>query len=107
MYAFKEKKEKSSDNLEESFNNSCRNLFSIICDEKIVGMIGVCIESDRHCIYGFCIDPEYQGRGIGKYSLTHIVDKCRKGNLSRFNLINRNGFYNYFFFFFLLFSISS
>jgi ribosomal protein S18 acetylase RimI-like enzyme len=69
----------SSEIINEFFNSSRRNLYSIKLKNKILGMIGVYDEPSRKYIYGFCIDPEYQKQGIGKYVLQKIVDKLKTG----------------------------
>ena len=58
------------------FNSDKRRLYSISYENIIIGMIGIYKETSRHYIHGFCIDPEYQGRGIGRYSLAKTVDIC-------------------------------
>jgi ribosomal protein S18 acetylase RimI-like enzyme len=80
MNAFHDDEGEATGFLEENFKNPRRNLFSILYDDKIVGMVGVYTEIERHYIYGFCVDRKFQGRGIGKYSLAYIVSKCRNEN---------------------------
>lgn len=77
---FQSNEEEASGFVEENFQNTSRKLFSILYEDHIVGMIGVYTEIDRKYIYGFCIDREYQGRGIGKQSLASIVDICLEEN---------------------------
>jgi ribosomal protein S18 acetylase RimI-like enzyme len=77
---FKSDEEEAFGFVEENFQNHGRNLYSIINENKIVGMIGVYAETDRQYIYGFCIERKYQGMGIGKQSLTSIVEICRQNN---------------------------
>lgn len=74
--AFHSNREEACGMIEANFQSSVRNLYSIIYENNIVGMIGVLAETDRQYIYGFCIDKEYRGRGLGRKSLNLIVEKC-------------------------------
>ncbi len=73
--AFDNGKDESREILEESYHSSKRVLYSIIFGNDVIGMIGVYDESARKYIYGFCIDSEHRGRGIGKYVLYETVKR--------------------------------
>ncbi|NQT60510.1 MAG: GNAT family N-acetyltransferase [Bacteroidetes bacterium] len=60
------------------FKSDRRKLYSILYENVLVGMIGIYAEIDRKYIYGFCVDKEYQGQGIGKQALQNIVNVCLK-----------------------------
>ena len=38
-------------------------------------MIGIYIEEKKYYIHGFCIDPKYRNRGLGRQTLNYIVKK--------------------------------
>jgi ribosomal protein S18 acetylase RimI-like enzyme len=76
--AFNEKEGEPAQIIDEIFKSNRRKLFSIIYDGILVGMIGIYTEEERKYIYGFCVDKEYQGRGIGKQALQKIVIICLK-----------------------------
>ncbi|MGL1890116.1 MAG: GNAT family N-acetyltransferase [Spirochaetaceae bacterium] len=63
----------STDRINDILDGDKRKLFSIEYKSKIVGMIGIYEEETRLYIFGFCIDPEFQKKGIGKYVLSEIV----------------------------------
>ncbi len=73
--AFKSELEASSKRLDDILDGSKRQLYTIKFKSIVVGMIGIFEESSRFYIFGFCIDPEYQHRGIGKYVLSSIVQQ--------------------------------
>jgi ribosomal protein S18 acetylase RimI-like enzyme len=60
------------------YNNmikSSRNEATLIIekDEKTVGKIRLAHQDGEAWIYGFCVFPEYQGKGIGRKVLTNVV----------------------------------
>jgi ribosomal protein S18 acetylase RimI-like enzyme len=60
------------------YNNmikSSRNEGTLIIekDEKTVGKIRVSHQDGEAWIYGFCVFPDYQGKGIGRKVLTNVV----------------------------------
>ena len=71
--AFDNGEDESREILKESFHSSKRVLYSIFSGNDVIGMIGVYDESARKYIYGFCLDSDYRGRGIGKYVLNETV----------------------------------
>lgn len=81
--AFPGDEEDASGFMEENFQNTRRKLFSIFFEDKIAGMIGIYSETERHYIYGFCIDSKYRGKGYGKQSLNSIIDICRQNSCNK------------------------
>ena len=81
--AFNEKDEEAAGIINEIFKSNQRKLFSIKYEDQLVGMIGIYTEVDRKYIYGFCVDEQYQGRGIGKRALQNIVHICLNEKSSR------------------------
>ena len=78
--AFKNEKEETAEIIKEFFTGTKRTLYGIRYNNEIVGMIGISEEENRNYIYGFCIDPNYQKKGIGKYVLSEIVKICMRNN---------------------------
>lgn len=79
--AFKNEKEDTAEIIKEFFIGKKRTLYGISYKNEVIGMIGIYEEENRNYIYGFCIDPKYQRKGIGKYVLSEIVQICiRKNN---------------------------
>jgi ribosomal protein S18 acetylase RimI-like enzyme len=78
--AFNIEDKKSSEFINDFFKSNRRKFYSIFYDEKITGMICVYSETGRQYICGFAVDPEYQGKGIGKQALTAVVQQCLKNN---------------------------
>ena len=62
--------------IDEFLHSTRRRLYTIRFNEDIVGMIGIYDETSREYIYGFCIAPEYQHKGIGSHALTEAVRTC-------------------------------
>ncbi|MBF9017467.1 MULTISPECIES: N-acetyltransferase [unclassified Oceanispirochaeta] len=77
--AFNTKMRDESGIIDDFFKGTKRKLYSIKLQLNVIGMIGVYEEENRNYIFGFCIDPDFQGRGIGKITLSEIV-KCLPGN---------------------------
>ena len=75
---FNSSRNESSEIIKEFFKSRRRTLYSIYYHDCITGMIGVCEESERVYIYGFCVAKDFQGRGIGRQALTRAVEICRK-----------------------------
>lgn len=76
--AFNESEEETTKVIDEIFKSNRRKLFSIFYEDCLVGMIGIYTEEKRKYIYGFCVDKEYQSRGIGKLALQKVVNICLK-----------------------------
>ncbi|MCF7914423.1 MAG: GNAT family N-acetyltransferase [Spirochaetaceae bacterium] len=74
--AFDREERESESILEEFFSSTGRDLYRISYKGGTVGMIGIHAEGQRHYIHGFCIDPAFQGRGIGRYALVQAVNLC-------------------------------
>jgi ribosomal protein S18 acetylase RimI-like enzyme len=53
--------------------NKNEGILIIEKDQKTVGKIRVSHNDGEAWIYGFCVFPEYQGKGIGRKVLTNIV----------------------------------
>lgn len=49
------------------------NMFMIVVNEETVGKIRLYREDEQAWIYGFCILPEQQGKGIGRKVLRRII----------------------------------
>ena len=78
--AFNNENEETQEIIKEIFNSKKRILYGIIYKKEIIGMIGIYEEEKRNYIYGFCIEPKYQKKGIGKYVLNEIVQVCMSKN---------------------------
>lgn len=77
--AFKTEVRGESGIIDDYFKGTKRKLYSIKHQHHVIGMIGVYEEENRNYIFGFCIDPDFQGKGIGKITLSKIV-KCLPEN---------------------------
>ncbi|MCF7916087.1 MAG: GNAT family N-acetyltransferase [Spirochaetaceae bacterium] len=73
---FDREERESESILEEFFSSTGRDLYRISYNGGTVGMIGIHAEGQRHYIHGFCIDPAFQGRGIGRCALVQAVNLC-------------------------------
>lgn len=62
--------------IDEFYESDRRRLFTILFEEKIVGMIGIYQDINKKYLHGFCIDGEYRGRGIGGQVLSSMVVRC-------------------------------
>lgn len=49
------------------------DMFMIALEDKTIGKVRVKREDGEAWIYGFCILPEYQGKGIGRKVLSEVV----------------------------------
>jgi ribosomal protein S18 acetylase RimI-like enzyme len=78
--AFNTKIKDESDRMESLFSATNRTIYSIKFKTEVVGLIGICEEEDRTYIFGFSIDPNFQKKGIGSYTLSEIVKICLLNN---------------------------
>jgi len=65
----------------QSFNPACDGFWIAICDGKIIGSIAVVGEKSpprRARLRWLILDPEFQGRGLGKRLMSGALDFCRK-----------------------------
>ncbi len=76
--AFNADENETAEIIEEFFKSEKRELYGIKYENILIGMIGIYEEQSRYYIYGFCIDPEYQKKGIGHFALNEIVIKCKE-----------------------------
>lgn len=72
--AFNSTKNESEEIIKEFFSSIRRQLYSICYENLLVGMIGIYEEINKQYIYGFCVDPKFQNKGIGKYALSEVVN---------------------------------
>lgn len=78
--AFNTKIKDESDRMESIFSGSNRTIYSIKYKTEVVGLIGIFEDNYRTYIFGFCIDPNFQKKGIGSYTLSEIVKICLLNN---------------------------
>lgn len=76
MLSFNETKEETEKFINDIFLSDRRIFHTLLFHNKIIGMIGIYIEEKRYYICGFCIDPEYRNRGLGRQALNYTVKKC-------------------------------
>lgn len=54
--------------------------YKIICENIIVGFIGLKIYNKTIYVYRFYIDDEYRGIGIGTITLEKVIEKAKREN---------------------------
>jgi len=81
--AFDREERESESILEEFLSSTGRDLYRILYEGGTVGMIGIHAEGQRHYIHGFCIDPAFRGRGIGRRALVQAVNLCLEKDRER------------------------
>jgi len=75
MTSFNDSKKETEDFINEVFLSDKRIFHTVLYHKKIIGMIGIYIEKEKYYIHGFCIDPKYRNRGLGRQTLNYIVKK--------------------------------
>ena len=50
-------------------------------DEKIIGYGIVMLSPGEAHILNICIDPDYQGKGLGRYLLNHLIKKSNQTDI--------------------------
>ena len=76
MSSFSDLKEEAENFINKVFLSDKRIFHTVLFHNKIIGMIGIYIEEEKYYIHGFCIDPKYRNRGLGRQTLSYIVKKC-------------------------------
>ncbi len=76
-----------------TFLDACR--FVLVIDEKVIGWCALSSVSKREVYRGVAedtiyIDPEYQGRNLGKILLQHLINESEKKKLTRYFDSNGN-----------------
>lgn len=76
-----------------AFTNSYVTIF-VFDDEKLVGF-GRAISDGAYqaAIYDVAVIPDYQGKGIGKMIIDHIVQKCPNCNFILYSAPGKDLFY--------------
>lgn len=64
-----------------AFESKFRDQYLAVLDEEFIGVCGVSFESDGAYIFGFGIEPKYQGKGFGKDMLKLVLDDLIKKNV--------------------------
>ena len=54
------------------------NAWVMTLDEAIIGYGVVMLSPGEAHILNICIHPDYQQKGLGRYLLRHLIDKCRR-----------------------------
>ncbi|HEB82345.1 MAG TPA: ribosomal-protein-alanine N-acetyltransferase [Gammaproteobacteria bacterium] len=54
------------------------NAWVMTLDEAIIGYGVVMLSPGEAHILNICIHPDYQQKGLGRYLLHHLIDKCRQ-----------------------------
>lgn len=57
------------------------NAWVVTLDDQIIGYGIVMLSPGEAHILNICIDPEYQGRGLGRYLLRHLVRKSNQTDI--------------------------
>ena len=87
-----------------AFDSEQRHTFISYYQDRPVGMGAIAVESDMLSIYGVCILPEFQGLGLGKELMQHLLKESRRlsdqkvtlevksSNMRAFELYRKLGF---------------
>ena len=67
--------------------SSQSHLYALEYDEKIIGMVTLCIyqcpSGRKACIEDVVVDQDYRGKGYGKVMIDKVIEQCRnKGNVT-------------------------
>jgi ribosomal-protein-alanine N-acetyltransferase len=54
------------------------NAWVMTLDESIIGYGIVMLSPGEAHILNICIDPDYQGKGLGRFLLRHLIKKCQQ-----------------------------
>lgn len=54
--------------------------FKILCNDEMVGFIGIKNYEKEIYLYRFFIDEKYRNQGIGTYALNQIIDMAKEQN---------------------------
>lgn len=57
------------------------NAWVVTLDKKVIGYGIVMLSPGEAHILNICIDPEYQGKGLGRYLLRHLVKKSNQTDI--------------------------
>jgi len=57
------------------------NAWVMTLDEEVIGYGIVMLSPVEAHILNICIDPQYQGRGLGRYLLRHLVNKSNQTDI--------------------------
>lgn len=74
------------DDLAERVSSPQRPVLVVELDGAIVGTLGVTREAEDGRIYGFVIDPDRQGRGLGRDALRRACEQLRADGAQRIGL---------------------
>ena len=81
----------SDETMKTALNNSWY-MVSTYYDEKLIGFGRVVTDGVLHAmIYEMIVDPEFQGKGIGKKILNILVDKCKQQGIRDIQLFCAKG----------------
>ncbi|HDR3649798.1 TPA: GNAT family N-acetyltransferase [Bacillus anthracis] len=71
--AFGDSVENTATWLQKMMNSSSHQVYSVLIDEKVIGIITVSKEDQSTTLSGFAVHPSYQGKGYGKDILTSMI----------------------------------
>lgn len=57
------------------------NAWVMTLDENIIGYGIVMLSPGEAHILNICIDPDYQGKGLGRYLLRHLINKTQQTDI--------------------------
>lgn len=84
--AFGDSGEDARSMAEKSLLSGSREGFAAEYNEKLIGMAYVNYEEEAPCIFGFAIDPEFQGRRLGTHFLNRIIEHVFSKGVSAIKL---------------------
>lgn len=57
------------------------NAWVMTLDRSVIGYGIVMLSPGEAHLLNVCVDPEYQGKGLGRYLLRHLIEKSDKTNI--------------------------
>lgn len=57
------------------------NCWVVLDDDRIVGYGVIMLAAGEAHILNICVDPDYQGRGMGRFLLRHLISRCAKNDI--------------------------
>jgi ribosomal protein S18 acetylase RimI-like enzyme len=68
------------------YESGAQPTLMVLFDGRTVGTVRVSLDGDQGGVYGFVIDPEWQGRGIGRDVLRRVCARLRDDGARRIGL---------------------